>query len=393
MRRPVPGSRRAFGTTWWGRAWIAALETRARLDPSRLARGKAYARGGAVRSLDLAPGAVTAVVKGSRPVPYDVVVSLRPFTADEWSRVLDVASSRIAHAAALLDGELPHALVSDVESAGLSLLPGADDLALRCSCPDPAVPCKHAAAVCYLVADLLDADPFELLLLRGRTRHEVLSSLRSRRSGTPAPPVAAAAPAEADDVDASSAFARVTGPLPDLPLPPARPGRPAPVAGTPPTGSVSPASLQALAADAAQRAWELLTGVGDGGLSLSVEEDVVRRAVSLLGTPALDRLAARANVPPRVLSRRARAWALGGRGALAVLDETWSPDAGDVAEAAAALGAGAHVWMNQVSDASDARQLRLGRDGLWYPLHRRGAWELAGPGAADPRVAASAFLS
>jgi uncharacterized Zn finger protein len=392
MRRPVPGSRRAFGTTWWGRAWIAALEDRAGLDPSRLARGKAYARGGAVRSLDLGPGSVTAVVKGSRPVPYSVVVSLRPFSADEWSRVLDVASARIAHAAALLDGELPHALVSDVEAAGLSLLPGADDLTLRCSCPDPAVPCKHAAAVCYLVADLLDADPFELLLLRGRTRAEVLNSLRARRSG-PAAAGPVAVPVESDDVDAASAFARVPAPLPDLPMPPARPGRPAPLVGTPPPGTVSPAELAGLAADAAQRAWELLTGTGDGGLSLNVEEDVVRRAVALLGTPALDRLAARAHVPARVLSRRARAWALGGRGALAALDETWSPDGGDVAEAAAALGAGAHVWMNQVSDASDARALRLGRDGLWYPLHRRGAWELAGPGAADPRVAVSAFLS
>jgi uncharacterized Zn finger protein len=387
----VPGSRRAFGTTWWGRTWIAALEQRALLDPSRLARGKAYARGGAVRSLDLAPGVVTASVKGSRPVPYEVVVSLRPFTPEEWDRVLDVASARIAHAAALLDGELPHALVADVEAAGLSLLPGADDLALRCSCPDAAVPCKHAAAVCYVVADLLDADPFELLLLRGHTRAEVLAALRSRRSGT-AVLAPVAAPAESDEVDAREAFARTVAPVPDLPLPPARPGRPAPLVGTPPPGTVSAADLVTLGADAAQRAWELLTGAGDGGLSLSVEEDVVRRAASLLGTPALDRLASRSKVPPRVLSRRARAWALGGRGALAVLDETWSPDAGDVAEAAAAMGAGAHVWMNQVSDASDARQLRLGRDGLWYPLQRRGAWELAGAGAADPKVAAG-FLS
>jgi hypothetical protein len=332
---------------------------------------------------------VTAVVKGSRPVPYDVRVEWPPFTEAEWDRVLGVVSARIAHAAALLDGDLPHALVADVEAAGLSLLPGPGDLTLRCSCPDPAVPCKHLAAVCFVVADLLDADPFELLLLRGRSRNDVLASLRALRSGTApvSPP-----PDGADDVEAREAFARLVAPLPDLPLPPPRPGRPAPVVGDPPHGTVTAADLAALAADAAQRAWELVTGAGDGGLVLSVDEDLVRRVVGLLGTPRLDALAKRANGPARVLSRRARAWALGGAGALAVLDSTWSPDPGDVGEAVAVLGGGAHVWLNQVSDAADSRQLRLGRDGLWYPLHRRGgAWELAGAGAADPAVAVAAL--
>ncbi len=389
MRRIEAGARRAFGTTWWGRAWLSALETKAGLDSGRLSRGRTYARHGMVRSLDVAPGVVSAIVKGSRPRPYDVRVEWRPFRDTEWDRVLGVVSARIAHAAALLDGELPHELVADVEAAGLSLLPGPGDLRLRCSCPDDVVPCKHAAAVCYLVADLLDADPFELLLLRGRTRHEVLASLRALRSGVAD---VALSPGEADEVDARTTFGRAVASLPDLPLPPSRPGRPAPVVGAPSSGSVSPADLAALAGDAAQRAWELVTGAGDGGLALTVDEDVVRRAASLLGTPQLDRLAKRANVPPRVLSRRARAWTLGGRGALGVLDSTWSPDPGDVGEAVAVLGGGAHVWLNQVADAADSRQLRLGRDGLWYPLHRRGgAWELAGPGAADPRVAAAAL--
>lgn len=382
-------SRRPFGTTWWGRAWLAALENSAGLDPHRLRRGNAYARGGAIRAIEIEPGEVRAHVRGSRVEPYRVSIAWPPFTDSEWDRVLDVVSSRIGHTAALLDGELPAELVDDVAGIGLSLLPGPGDLDPWCSCPDDAVPCKHAAAVCYEVADLIDVDPFELLLLRGRTRDAVLAALRARRSGSSdqSPDL----PESPGDVDAAEAFARVPAPLPDLPLPPSRPGRPALLAGAPP-GGVSAVDLQSLAADAAQRAWELVTGTGDGGLALTEQEDLARRASGLLGTAAFDRLAKKVGVPPRMLSRRATAWLRGGRHALAVLEGTWSPDEGDVYEAVVALGGGAHVWRNQVSDASDSRQLRLGEDGLWYPLHRRsGTWEIAGPAAADPKAALAAL--
>lgn len=385
MRRHDPTARRPFGGTWWGRAWLTALENAAGLDSVRLQRGQAYARGGRIATIDVTPGEVRAQVRGSRPQPYRVSVSWPPLSNAEWDRVLDVVSARVGHVAALLDGDLPADLVDDVAAAGLSLLPGPGDLDPWCSCPDEAVPCKHAAAVCYTVADLLDNDPFELLLLRGRSRDDVLGALRARRSGEPIAPVIAE---RRDDVDAAEAFARTPAPLPDLPLPPARAGRPALLVGAPPAGTVAPADLVALAADAAQRAWELVTGAGDGGLALSTNEDLARRAATLLGSKELDKLAKRVGLPPRLLARRATAWLRGGRHALAVLEDTWSPDEGDVSEAVAALGGGAHVWRNQVSDASDSRQLRLGQDGLWYPLKRVDrVWEIAGTPAADPRAA------
>ena len=380
---------RRYGSTWWGRAWLTALEERGRLDARRLRRGQEYARTGMVRSLDVSPGEIRATVRGSRPRPYDVTVTMRAFTGDEWDRVLDAAAARIGHAAALLDRELPADLVDELAAAGLSLLPEAGEVAMTCSCPDEAVPCKHQAAVCYVVAELVDRDPFELLLLRGRSRPDILDGLRQRRSGTdaPAPPAA-----PSDDCDAAEAFARTPAPLPDLPLPPPRPGRPGPLAGAPNDVPVSPGDLHALAADAAQRAWELVTGAGDGGLSLTQDEDLSRRAGALLGTPALDRLAKRAGLPPRQLSRRAAAWLRGGRSALSIIEDTWTPDDSDVYEGVAALGGNAHVWRNQVSDASDSRQLRLGRDGLWYPFTRVGTvWELAAPPAADPREAVAAM--
>ena len=172
-----------FGRTWWGRAWLEALEQRARLDPDRLPRGRDYARSGAVGDLILAPGEARAQVRGRKTEPYQVRIRVRRFTDDEWDRVLGAISARLGHAAALLDGELPPEIADDVAAAGLDLLPGGGELGPRCSCPDDADPCKHSAATCYLLTDALDTDPFALFLLRGRTRDQVLAGIRARRRG------------------------------------------------------------------------------------------------------------------------------------------------------------------------------------------------------------------
>jgi uncharacterized Zn finger protein len=54
-------------------------------------------------------------------------------------------------------------------------------LTTSCTCPDWATPCKHAAAVCYLMAEAFDDDPFLLLAFRGREREALLDELRDRR--------------------------------------------------------------------------------------------------------------------------------------------------------------------------------------------------------------------
>jgi len=73
-----------------------------------------------------------------------VLVAVRFF---HWGRVLDLISAQLGRAAAMLDGDLPPDIADDVAAAGLDLLPGAGEIGPRCSCPDDADPCKHAAAV------------------------------------------------------------------------------------------------------------------------------------------------------------------------------------------------------------------------------------------------------
>lgn len=385
--------RRTFGSTWWGREWLDALEGRAVHDPNRLPRGRTYARKGNASALAVERGRVRALVHGSRPDPYDVLLEVRPFRGDEWDCVLDAVVAKAGHAAALLDGELHPGIVADARAVDVELLPRSGELRTACSCPDCAEPCKHAAAICYLMADALDDDPFVLLELRGMARDEVLAAVRARR--------AAAAPAAAGEqatsstlevgVPAAEAWARAPGPLPAVP-PPSRDGagRPAPWPTDPPREApFDGLGLRRLAADAARRAWALRTGSGSSGLELDAAADLARRALTATATERGD-LAARGRLTEAELDLQAAAWRLAGAAGLRVLDEpAWQPPPAEMADARDRLVAAGvprrsvRVRANRVTVGGD-QQLRRSRDGRWYRfLKRSGRWTMASPGVED----------
>jgi hypothetical protein len=151
----------------------------------------------------------------------------------------------------------------------------------------------------------------------------------------------------------------------------------------PRSSGVDVRDLVALATDAARRAWELASGDGDGGLGLTFEQDLARRAALALGTPELADLAHRAGIPARRLTSWAVAWREAGPGGLAVtLDDpiTVAPEV--LAEATEALP-DATVEANRVT--AGKLQLRLGQDNLWYRFDQHfNDWTLTRPPAADP---------
>src|ERR1700716_1469925 len=175
--------RGAFGKTWWASRWIAALERL--VNPGRLARVRTYARTGQVVSLEVDREGVKAVVQGSRPKPYDVTITFKRLTDAEWERVIDAMASEALYAARLLSGEMPEQIEDVFASVGTSLFPAQkNDMRTTCTCPDVANPCKHIAAVHYLLGERFDEDPFLMFLLRGRSREEIVAELRRRRSGS-----------------------------------------------------------------------------------------------------------------------------------------------------------------------------------------------------------------
>ncbi|MFG2051159.1 SWIM zinc finger family protein [Micromonospora sp. NPDC048935] len=219
-------ARGAIGRSWWSRRFLEVLESFAL--GTRLTRGRSYARAGQVLTLDIAPGRVSAVVQGSRPQPYQVSIALESFPAALWSRIEAELAGQAFFSARLLAGDLPDELEELFVAAGAPLFPASvDELTQRCNCPDFAVPCKHLAATFYLLAEAFDADPFELLHWRGRSRAELLDELRARRveaTGAAPPPAPVAAPSEPDegasavDVVAPVGAARALAGLPATPL-------------------------------------------------------------------------------------------------------------------------------------------------------------------------------
>lgn len=192
-----------FGESWWAKRWIGALE---RLDMgARLQRGRSYARQGQVLSIAFDGARIKAKVQGSRAKPYDVTIAIKPLADAQWAQVTAELSAQAIFAAKLLAGEMPQEIEQAFAAAGVPLFPqSSKDLSTDCSCPDYANPCKHIAAVYYLLGERFDDDPFLIFQARGRSREQIIAELRALRSaevapaGAPAAPQAAPAPALAE---------------------------------------------------------------------------------------------------------------------------------------------------------------------------------------------------
>ena len=174
--------RGAIGEQWWSRRFTDVLESFGMTG--RLARGRNYARRGQVLGFEISTGYVTAQVQGSRPKPYRVRIQVTPLTTPQWRRVEQALAGQALFRAKLLAGEMPREIEEVFADCGTPLFPrSARDLAMSCSCPDWEVPCKHLAAVLYVLAEAFDLDPFGILAWRGRDREELLAALRLRSAG------------------------------------------------------------------------------------------------------------------------------------------------------------------------------------------------------------------
>jgi len=166
---------------WWSARFVAVLDGMGM--GGRLQRGRTYARKGQVISLEVTPGAVTALVQGSRARPYRVRIGVVAFGKADWAKVERELAADAWYVAKLLAGEMPEDIEEVFDRFGLALFPARpEDLSLDCSCPDWGVPCKHIAATFYLLAESFDEDPFRILTWRGRGREDILANLQAARA-------------------------------------------------------------------------------------------------------------------------------------------------------------------------------------------------------------------
>ncbi|MDX2967795.1 SWIM zinc finger family protein [Kribbella solani] len=395
-------ARSTRGRSWWARAWVQAMEDTS-LDNAQLKKGRRYANSGQVGTITISAGRIAATVYAPEDT-YESVVQVDELDAEEWRRFLEQVAARAGHIAALLDGEMPHNLVEAASDAGVALLPGIGDLDPSCTCDAWELPCQHAAALCYQVAWLLDADPFVLLLLRGRTREDILTELQ-RPSTTTEGDSAGELDSEQAGVSLAEVLAATPGELPEVPE---LPGKVAldqlPVAAIEPPDGVGPAVLQLLVLDAARRARAVLNALLHNTAEpapLDEWQDTIRLAADF---PEL--AAPLTTATGRELALGIQAWQYGGAPGLDVLEHAWTPDPADLNRARTELQAtddqltittsANHLTITDPDrpgtathlGASDRLQLRLDRIGRWHAYRLVGdVWTPAAPASVDPLAA------
>ena len=176
--RMAPRRRGARATTWWGKAWVRAVEEAAYAEADLVA-SRVLARGGRVGQVSTEPGRFVAAVEDPRGL-WTVEGTIPVLDSADVDALVDCIAVESGRVAALLAGDLPHGLVEHAEEAGVELLPFGGELGATCTCEHWVDPCVHALAVLQQLAWLVEADPFVLLHLRGLPRDHLLARLHAR---------------------------------------------------------------------------------------------------------------------------------------------------------------------------------------------------------------------
>lgn len=186
-----PQSKRGkFATNWWSLIWVKNFEQGA--DSGRLSRGRSYARSGQVKDLEIAAGLVKASVQGTAGKPYQITVTLTPYSKEQIEEIYQELSLQPVIVAQLLNNTIPEEYSDLMLKLKLPVVPRYDkDMDVECSCPDWQDPCKHSAAILYLIAEEIDKNPFLLFRMLGIEKDKLLERLKL--TGTNEKPVLPAA--------------------------------------------------------------------------------------------------------------------------------------------------------------------------------------------------------
>ncbi len=335
--------------------------------------------------VEMSPGSVTLRDEGEAWVAH---VGLRQLDDGQWETLLRTVAADPLLTAAVVTGELPIELHGKAVALGCSFAPEAGDVGADCSCPDWHEPCRHVGALIALVAEMIDQDPWLLVMLRGRSRDQVAETVRRLRSAHRGIEWVESGdePRGADPgVAAAAAFRSVPAPIP-APLPPLRrPGGPTAFRPPPADAGVSHGDLHRLVSDAAQRSFDLLGGTSGGdGLTIDPRHDAARIAAGLdPDDPAVAHLAAAADLPVAELRLMGFGWLLAGADGVEIVAAP-QPLTADHAARAADLLPGARVTKSAV--IAGTIQLRIDRMGRWWRFVRDDefGWVIADGPAKEP---------
>ena len=153
-----------YGVTPWGSWFIDVLDSYQMGE--RLERGRRYANSGKVLSLEFSDGRASAKVEGKSSPYYKVIIGFPPLA--EAEKVFSIIEKDPHLMARIASGELPETFLQKLKKEGINLIPRKwREMKRSCTCPDYGDPCKHMAALYYIIAAEIDSNPHVLFQLRG----------------------------------------------------------------------------------------------------------------------------------------------------------------------------------------------------------------------------------
>jgi len=367
----------------WGAVWASALEAVFNEAPE-LQTGARLARR-LDAPLELSPGSITLRDTGEAWIAH---VGLRQLDDGQWEALLRTVAADPLLTAAVVTGELPIELHGKAVALGCSFAPEAADVGADCSCPDWHEPCRHVGALIALVAEMIDEDPWLLVMLRGRSRDQVAETVRRLRSAQRGIEWVEAGdePRGADPgVAAAAAFRSAPAPLPAPLVPLRRPASPTAYRPPPADAGINHGDLHRLVSDAAQRAFDLLGGAERGdGLDLDPLHDAARIASSLdPEDPAMQGLVAAVEVPAIELRLMGIGWSLAGPDGVDAVASPQPLTPEQVARSSAVLP---DTRVARTTVTAGPIQLRVDRSNRWWRFGRDDelGWVIADGPANDP---------
>ena len=171
-----------------GEGWHAVALRRAMesiLGVGRASGGRADARAGRVAWIDVSTGRARGAVQDADGELYRPQLDLPAFTPADREAFLAVARAHPELPATLAAGEYPQLVEKELSAHEVSLLPrGASELSHDCSCLDWPGPCRHVAALAYVLVEAVDEKPLSLLTLRGLRIEDLVAPPPSTRGRT-----------------------------------------------------------------------------------------------------------------------------------------------------------------------------------------------------------------
>lgn len=166
---------------WWAKTWLKSIISDKTLK--RMARGLKYYINDHVQDIYISSGVIFAMVKGTAMMPYRVKLKFKLFEYSDWAKIYDEILKRPHIYMQLLENKFPKEIDDISKAKGINFFPDSNlEEFATCNCPDKENPCKHIAAVSIYVVRMLEIDPFQLFVLRGRKREVMLEELRTLKA-------------------------------------------------------------------------------------------------------------------------------------------------------------------------------------------------------------------